>query len=77
MAEITRGRGQQFDPGVVDAFLGISEEEAVDLGRGSVTTATENPGQKQQAYEIPDGFRLWARVSRNRPEVAPKLQVAR
>ena len=29
-----------------------------------------------QAYEIPGGFRLWARVSRNRPEVTPKLQVA-
>jgi putative two-component system response regulator len=40
VAEITRGRGQQFDPDVVDAFLGISEEAAVDLGRGSVTTAT-------------------------------------
>ncbi len=40
VAEITRGRGQQFDPGVVDAFLGISEEAAVDLGRGSVTTST-------------------------------------
>jgi HD-GYP domain-containing protein (c-di-GMP phosphodiesterase class II) len=41
VAEITRGRGSQLDPGVVDAFLGISEKAAVDLGRGSVTTATE------------------------------------
>jgi putative two-component system response regulator len=40
VAEITRGRGRQFDPGVVDAFLGISEEAAVDLEGGS-TTATE------------------------------------
>jgi putative two-component system response regulator len=40
VAEIRRGRGRQFDPGVVDAFLGISEEAAVDLEGGS-TTATE------------------------------------
>jgi hypothetical protein len=35
VAEIARYRGQQFDPEVVDAFLGICEEAAVDLGRGS------------------------------------------
>jgi HD-GYP domain-containing protein (c-di-GMP phosphodiesterase class II) len=32
VSEITRGRGQQFDPDVVDAFLGISEEAAVEPG---------------------------------------------
>jgi HD-GYP domain-containing protein (c-di-GMP phosphodiesterase class II) len=32
VAETRRGRGHQFDPDVVDAFLGISEEAAADLG---------------------------------------------
>jgi HD-GYP domain-containing protein (c-di-GMP phosphodiesterase class II) len=41
VAEIARGRGQQFDPDVVDAFLGIPEEAAVDLRRESMTMATE------------------------------------
>ena len=41
VAEIEGARGQQFDPDVVDAFLGICEKAAVDLGRGSAMTATE------------------------------------
>ena len=46
VAEIARGRGQQFDPDVVDAFLGISEEAPVDLGRG---TAARTPGSTRPA----------------------------
>ena len=41
VAEIMRGRAQQFDPDVVDGFLGICQEAAADLERGSVTTATQ------------------------------------
>src|SRR6266545_3519253 len=35
IAEIESGRGSRFDPEVVEAFLSVSEEAALDLGRGS------------------------------------------